>query len=264
MRTFRPFALILGLLLSPLILVAQSPAIKDSTALAVLSQMAAATGWNQLTVPSDAVATGTVIRSRGNAKDTVGFTLKAKGLRLERIEVQEGTGTITTIVNGDRAAVLKPEGVEFIPPHAVITMRSLVFPFLSDVVALSDGDVNLRYLGTETVGSERAYKVEIAREPAADDPMGELRHRATRLSLWVSTATWLPLQLGYTVIANDNPSAEQFVITSLSDYHLVDGLAIPFHQEESANNRRIYTLQLTGVVFNVGLSDAEFALPANP
>lgn len=256
----------LGSLLLCLVIIlaaaAQSPGVKDTTAFGVLSQMAAATGWSQLTVPRDAVATGTVTRYRGEVQDTVGITLKVKGYRQYRTEVQEAASVTTTIVSGDRAAVLKPEGIQSIPSHAALSMRPLVFPFLSDLAAATNPNVILTYLGVENIRGESAYRIEITRQPTSDDPIGEAERRAGPLTVWVSATSGLPVQIEYPRIANDNPTAVHRRTRYLSDYRRVGGLAIPFRQEELVNGKPLFTLQLTQVQFNVGLSDSDFAIPA--
>lgn len=241
---------------------AQSPPTKEPAAIALLARMAAATGWNPVTVPADAVATGTVTRFQGETRDTVAVTLKAKGARRFRTEVQQGASVTSTIVNGAGAAVLSPQATRWIPAHAVLAMRPMAFPFLSDLVATGDASVVVRYLGTETVRGEAAHKVEVFREPPTDDPTPEFSRRASRLVVWVSTVSGLPLQIEYRRIASDNATALSSHLRSFSDYRRVGGLLIPFHQEETLNGQPLLTLQLTQVQFNVGLPDSDFALPA--
>jgi len=262
MKTFRPLPtlFLIGVLL-PGAIAAQSPASRDSEALAVLGRMAAASGWTQLTVPVDVVATGVSVRHYGDNRSPMNVTLKAKGFRRYRTEVQDGISVSTTVVNGDRAAVLTSSGAQFFPPHAVLSMRPLTFPFLSELSTLADGDVTLRYVGTETVWGELTHRIEIGRQPAADDPWGVSRALASRITVWVSANTWLPVQIQHLRVPPGNPRLAKPFLRHLSDYRVVGGLLVPFRQEEFAKGTPIYTLQLNQVLVNVGLSDAEFALP---
>lgn len=66
----------------------------------------------------------------------------------------------------------------------------------------------------------------------------------------------------YTRVADNNPTALRTRVRSFSDYRVVGGLAVPFRQQDSDGGQLLYTLQLTQVQFNVGLSDSEFTLPA--
>jgi outer membrane lipoprotein-sorting protein len=221
--------------------------------------MAAATGWNSLTLPADVVATGTVTRYQGGASSSLTFTTKAKGVGRTRTELQNGA--TVSILNGDTGASVSSSSTQFIPRYAAVSMRPLTFPFYSDLVAAADPNVNLNYRGTETVGGQLAHRIEIVRQPGAGDALADARQRAGRLTVWVSASSWLPLQVEYVRIATDNPTATRSAIRTFADYRVVNGLAVPFLQEEFFNGQRLYTVQLTEIRFNVGLSDSEFTLP---
>ena len=262
MPTLRRVPLFLVSILISSAAAAEAQVTKDPQALAVLTQMAAATGWNPGSIPRDAVATGTVTRYRGDVQEALSVTVKARGARQHRTDLQAPVGQTSTIVNGDSAAAVKPDGNYFIPTHSAISMQPWCFPFFSDLTAAADPAVSLRYIGTETVAGQLAHRVEIKREPSASDPLRLVRRRAGQLTVWISASTFFPIRIEYVRIANDNPTAARPGIRIFSDYRAVNGLALPFHQEEFAGGQRLYALQLNSVNFNVGLSDADFALPS--
>jgi len=249
------------LLLFSIHVAAQGQASKDPAALTVLTQMAAATGWNSQTLPRDAVATGTVTRHEGDAQTTASFTLKVKGCREYRVDVQDTAGTRSTIVNGDSAATFTANGVRPIPPHSAISMQPLALPFFCGLAAFADPNISLRYAGTESAAGELAHRVEISRQLTSGDPLAAPRQRASRLTVWISTTSGLPLQVACTRIAEDNLTAGVTTIRLFSDFRMVNGIAVPSHQEERAGGQLLYSLQLGSVSFNAGLTDAEFALP---
>jgi outer membrane lipoprotein-sorting protein len=251
---YRPglLSLIALLLVAPHFASAQSDATapKDSDALLVLSQAAAATGWSKLTAPADIVATGTVTRFRRDTKETLAVTLKAKGFDKSRTELQGGP---TTIVNAGAGVASSFDETKWIAPHSARSMQPVAFPFLTDFVAFADADVSARYLGVETVRGQPAHKVELTR--GSD---------GAPFVVWVSSATGLPIQIQYLRVANDNATARNPHTRYLADYRVVSGLAVPFYQEDSVNGHVVYTLQLDKVAFNVGLSDSDFTLPPAP
>ncbi len=263
MRFTRPTLLAFLVLSASAFTSAQQPPPRDPQALVVLGQMAAATGWNGLSVPRDAVATGGVTRYRGTDQDTVSVTLKAKSCRVHRTDVQDSTGTRSTIVNGEGAVVVAASGTTFIPPHSAVSMQGIALPFFCDLAAFGDTTVSLHYSGTENVAGQPAHRVEISRQSLTEGSPTGAKHRANRLIVWISAASALPVQIASTTIAIDNPSAVTTTVRVLSDYRAVGGVAVPFRQQvQQANGQVLYTLQLTSINFNVGLSDVEFALPA--
>jgi outer membrane lipoprotein-sorting protein len=252
--------LLLGLILFLCASVTAQQNVKDTNAYAVLAQMAAATGWSRASNPSDVLATGTMTRYRGEQQDTAGITLKARGPRKLRIELQEPSSSRTSIVNGNGGILSTPEGTRRIPSHVAASEQPLVFPFLTDLAAANDDGISLSYLGIEDVRGEAAHRIEIIREPAADYPAREDRRKAIALTVWVSVARGVPVQIQYNLFAFDNPTSTFPATRYLSDYRRVGGLLVPFRQEESIDGEMRYVFQLSRVSFNVGLSDLDFDL----
>lgn len=234
---------------------------KDPQALAVLLQVAAVTGWNSLNLPRDAVATGRGIRYKAGAPETVELSLKARGPYQYRAEIQTGATVVSTVVNGLDAATFGPNGSRFISPESAVSIRPWALPFFTDITALGDPAVTLRYLGPEELEGITTHKVEIARQFGSSEPLAGSRARAGKFMVWVSTSTGLPVQIGYPLMASDHPKASITAIRRFSDYRSVLGIAVPFQQEELVQGTPRYSLQLTNVSFNVGLSDSDFQLP---
>jgi hypothetical protein len=241
----------------------QTTSTQDATALAVLAQMEAATGWNPGSVPADVLVTGTVTRYQGTAQDTMTITMKAKGSLQYRTEVQGASGVTTTVVNDQSAAASTPQATRSIPPHEALSMRPRALPFYSDLIAIGDPNVALVYIGTETVNGQLSHRIEISRVPLAGDPVAFLRRKADHLTVWISGSTSLPVQIGYPRIAEDNATAVLTYVRQYFDYTIVQGLAVPLRQEEFAGTTHLCTVQLTGVSFNVGLPASDFAVPLN-
>jgi len=63
-------------------------------------------------------------------------------------------------------------------------------------------------------------------------------------------------------LAIDNPAMKIPYRRVYSDYRTVNGLAVPFRQDEYAGAVLASTTELTAVQFNTGLVDGDFAIPA--
>ncbi len=240
---------------------AQQVPTRDPQALAVLIKMGTATGWNQSNIPNDVLATGTVTRYQGDVQTVLGITLKVKGPLVYRAEVQGASALTGTIVNDQTAVVLTLTGARFIPRHAALSMRPRALPFYSDLIATGDPSVALHYAGTETVNGQLAHRVEISREPSPTDPLAFLRRQANHLTVWVSASTWLPAQIAYPRIAENNVTAVATYVRQYLEYTVVQGLAVPLRQEEFAGTTHVSTLRLSQVSFNVGLPASDFTVP---
>ena len=82
------------------------------------------------------------------------------------------------------------------------------------------------------------------------------------MTIWIAK-TGLPAEIDYALLAMDNFRAVMHRARTFSDYRPINGVAVPFHQEEFVDGQNISKLDLTDVQFNTGVSDAEFNVPAS-
>src|SRR6266498_3443911 len=253
-----------ALLLSPVEMfgASQSPSgTKDPAALAALSQMVAATGWNPLNLPADALITGNVTRSSDQVTSAV--TLKIKGLGEFREDVQNSAGVTSTIVNNGQAAQLLPDGtLRVLGPQDAVSIWPVDVPVFSNLPsAASAPNVSVAYLGKETINSSLCNKIQISAQIQPIDPVSEITSRVATINVWLDATTALPVQLQYTRLASNNPSATALHIRQFSNYQQVNGIQVAFTQQEFMNGQLLYAFQFSAVNFNVGLTDSDFALP---
>jgi outer membrane lipoprotein-sorting protein len=236
---------------------------KDPTAVTVLIQMNAVTGWIRAARPMDINATGNLTRYSGDQKITTSVRFKTRTAGQFRMELQNAGKTQTKIVNGPAAADLLDTGqVRRLPPHIALSTRPVMFPFLLALGDFDQSDVSVRYLGTEDVAGQLAHKVEIRLEPSGDDAAADTIRRSSPLIVWISTTNYLPLQVDYIRLADTNRRAELHFVRRFADYRRVDGILIPYMQQEFVEGELRYSLQLSDVQFNVGLRDSDFVVPA--
>ena len=233
---------------------------RDPQAVAVLTQMLGATGWGRL--PSDGVASGIVTRFRADSQDAVTLTVKVRNGGQIRFELEDPASPSTTVVNSGQAVVTSLKETQAIPFAAASSLQQMTMPFFSKFLNLADTSMAFRFVGTETANGQQAYRVEIAQQIAATDLLASVRSPAAKLTIWVATASGLPIQMESYRIATDNMGVLVKHTSQFSDFRLVAGLLIPFHQEEFTGANRLYVLQLDTVQLNVGLTDADFSLAA--
>jgi hypothetical protein len=229
---------------------------RDPQALAVLSKMFSVTGWG---APTDAVAAGTITYNRGNSEDTVNVTFKFKGRSETRVDVADPAAPRSTVINGEEATFTGAAGVKSIPARSTLS-PSVALPIFSSLLNTSDPNLAFWFGGTETVDGQTANRIEIEYISPPDDPRPHAQRRDGHLTMWVSVASLLPIQIQYPRISRDNPTSVFTTTRVYSDYRTISGIAVPFHQDEYGGNQRISSLQLNTVSFNTGLSDTEFAI----
>jgi hypothetical protein len=233
---------------------------KDPAALAVLVHMAAATGWNLNSTPTDAVVTGKIDRASTNER--LNFTYKVRGRTQLRSDLQ-GTLSTTFVINNGEGAISHSDGSSrYIDPQEAFSVWPVLLPFFSSwPTAGSDPSMNVSYLGEEAVNSVPCSKIQIALLVDSAGPLRTVKQLTGEITLWVDTATGLPAQVQYTRTASGNSTASVVFIRQFSNFQQVSGLLIPFTQQEFIGSTLIATQTIGSVTFNVGLTDADFALP---
>jgi len=223
--------------------------------------MVAATGWNPLNLPADAVVTGSVTRSSDQVTSAV--TLKIKGLGEFREDVQNSAGVTTTVVNNGLAAQLLPDGTSrVLALQDAVSIWPVDVPIFSNLpLAASAQNFSVASLGTEMVSGALSNKIQISAQIQPVDPITDVTSRTASIIVWLDATTALPVQLQYTRLASDNPTASSLHIRQFSNYQQVSGMLVAFTQQEFMNGRLLYAFQFSAVNFNVGLTDADFALP---
>jgi hypothetical protein len=239
--------------------VASGGVAKDPRAVSLLAQMLAATGWTKQAAPGDAVLSGSVTRYFGDKSQSTSFTIQL-GKRDQYRYEEEGSSFIT---NGHAGAFRNASGkVTRIPPHAILESRRLVLPMLSIISDWNSPDVEVTYVGPSSVEGEAVIGIQLNRQDPDNDPLAKAKRLTSPIVAWISTARWAPVRVDYQIPALDSSRITTHETVLFFDYRTVDGMAMPFRQDVFFGDQRIKTMQLTGVRFNTGLTDADFKVSA--
>ena len=238
------------------------PVQKDAVALAILGQMAAATGWNSTNLPRDLVASGTTTVSAGGDSQVFSVTYKLRGASQSISELAGESGSSRTISDGKNSATVLPDGkVSRLPSYFARSMRQMAFPFMTQISHSGASDISVASVGTREISGSLCRGVTVAHRLDRDDPLARVEDLASPMTIWVSSTTGLPMQIDYALTGANNFKAVLHLSRTFSDYRMVNGLAVPFHQEEISQGQRNIALDLSSVQFNSGLVDSDFNVP---
>jgi hypothetical protein len=241
---------------------ASQPIQKDAAALAILDQMVKATGWNPTSLPLDLVATGTMTIYIGTDSNSYPVTYKLKGGSQISTELAEDAGTSRTVSNGKIAGAILPDGtVVPLPSYLAHSMRQMVFPFMTQITNSAAPDISVGLAGTLQINGTLCNGVALAHHLARTDPLAFVEDLASPMTIWISSTTGLPVQIDYALTGINNFKAVLHLSKTFSDYRIVNGVAVPFHQEEILQGQKNIVLDLIGVQFNTALTDADFYVP---
>ena len=186
-----------------------------------------------------------------------------KGLSQYRSDADNGGSITSIIVNNRIAAKLLADGsAQSLGLQDVVSIWPVEVPLFSNLVNASAAPgFSVTYLGVETVNNTSCSKIQISANIQPVDPITAITSLTGSIIVWLDAATGMPVQLQYTKLASDNPTATISRVRQFSNYQQVSGMQVAFTQQEFVDGRLLYTIQLSAANFNVGLTDADFALP---
>ncbi len=236
---------------------------QDPQAVAVVQAAFVAMGGAQAVAAyQDSVASGTVTIYTGGTPVSYPITMKSKGLRETRSELQLPKGSNVRIVNQGQGAILRPDG-SVKPLYSNNTFYEHVnhVPILSVLAEYASGNVNLLYNGVAQVQGQAEDVIEVDFVPNLSPVSGPIFAAMSRTLFFVNQSTRLVDKIQSTPFYEGDDKDSVTEETYLSDYRSINGLLVPFHQTLFVDGTLSTDLTFTSVNLNAGLADSEFALP---
>jgi len=223
-------------------------------------------GWTQVlnAPPLDVRAVGTLTHYSpdGISYPPVNFTVKCRGSKQYRLDIQTAKGMTTTIVNDIGGAFIATDGgVRTLSSSSAVSIRPPIFPFLLDALNLNDTRTHVSDSGP-LLPSGLRQQVR-ARLDLGPDVMSQLRGRASDTVLWLG-ADNRPMRIDFVRVAADNHYVTVPFSLLVSDYRVVNGIAIAFRQEEQLQGRtvKVMTFQTVQLGPSAAVSDSDFRVPS--
>lgn len=210
----------------------------------------------------DSVAAGTVALYTGGDPVSYPITMKSKGLRETRTELQMPKGTNVRIVNQGQGVIVRPDGsVRSSDSNNTFYEHVNHVPLLSLLSEYASGTVNLLYNGVQKMQGQSEDVIEIDFVPTLDPLVGPLYATMSRTLFFVNQTTGFVDKIQRSVFYEGNQNHSVGEEVYLADYRPVSGLLVPFHQTVFMDGKLDTDIKFTSVSFNVGFSDSDFALP---
>lgn len=254
--TASPQALVLIFSSSPILISQQSASAprRDSQAIALLQASVRAMGGN---VPSDSVATGSVVVVAGSltTSGTVRILTRGTDQSSEQFQSPSTTGSVT--YSRGSAAETTNGATRQLSLERSSTSQSLCFPLQFLVGALANPDESVQYIGPEPIGAQSTQHVRVRDTYASRSTLQSLAN-FTIYDVWVDSATGLPVRISTVRREGGGSSPGIAFDVSYSNYQTVTGILFPFTVQQSLNGTPWKTITITSVQPNTGLTDADF------
>ena len=260
-RTGAVCACLLLLLISVASTAQQATPRRDATALTFVSRvLTVAGGGTVVGAIADFSASGSIAYSWGAASVYGSATIKSRGAGQFRIDSQVPGGTLSMVVSNGTGALSLPDGMRSTIAHQdTLNVGNLTLPIICIYAAIQDTTVTIIDDGVVPLGSGQARKITIQQNfPEKIDPTHSLS-ADTKKDYFFDPSSFRLLQVRDTVPSrNYAVSGSIQHIIGFSNYQISNGILFPLSIAESVDGQSTWSLALTSVTFNTGLSDSDF------
>jgi hypothetical protein len=226
--------------------VAQTP---DSDASNIIRRSSLAMGCNTVGRDTPISAEGTLTVSSLAAPMRV--KIDTQGNDRMRSELDTVKEKKVTIINAGRGQIHHGDGgITALAEHNSSHQKPMHIPCLTNL-ALPPGQVDATFLRTEAIGADTFDVVDLELTNRPKEKQAADRMKTT---VWISRATGYLTKLQYVNAAEQDSNDTQLVQVEYTDYRVIDGLAVPFHQVTHAG-KAILDLQFDSVQLNTAAAD---------
>jgi hypothetical protein len=243
--------------------VCQSPATpqRDPKALTVVNQViAVAGGITNVSAVQDINGSGTVTFNWADEGVPRTATVKGRGSDQFRLDVSFPDGPRTWAVSKGIGFGKDVDGsITPISYWNAINFGSLTFPVAHLLAALQDSSLTVSYIGVETLNQSSVYHIQIQKTvPSSQDPTGRLS-KLTRIDYFVDPAIFYIVAIRAMTHPRDQVNEDHPLEVDFSNYQQIGGIVAPLSITEVSDGQAMFTIQLSQITFNAGLTDADFS-----
>jgi hypothetical protein len=233
---------------------------KDQASILLINRSLAAMGGSQPAAIADFVATGDVTYYWAGKEEKGSATLSGRGIGQFRFDANLAGGTRSWAVNNGTGALRDTNGkITTIPFHNAINLGSLTFPMFRLAELASDTAVTLSYSGPAEIESQQFECVHTHKQLFDKDPEGS-GNRLGDADLYFDPNTKLLVGIHDQSHPKRTMSKDVAHAVYFGDYRQVSGLLVPFTISEYLGQQKVWSLQISDIKFNTGLSDDVFIL----
>lgn len=233
---------------------------KDTQAVAAAQWALAAMGAQNLAPLATVSATGT-LTLQGDSALTFPVLYKSRGARQMRMELTTNKGIRLFTVNDKHGIIRYPDGsVRKLLDDNMAVQRVDYIPVLSLLSELARSDVASEYLGDTNLGNAPVHLIALSLYSGMSKEEAQRLQDRTRVLYYINAESGLVSKTDRTSYSENYPTESEKLETYFSDYRLLNGVQIPFHQQTFVNGKPYLDLALSGVSFNASVQDSDFSI----
>jgi len=237
---------------------AASPPARDPQAITLVQNAIAAMGGSGAGQIQDTLTQATTTWLQNPAAPATTTTIKTKGP--DKLRVDNGSGSALNSVIHNQGRNLRFAGAAWKqgPSANSFHKRPEHLPVVLLAYELARPDLTADYIGLETIGTQTAHHIRLARVSTMGNDLDAQQTKNSRLDVFIDPQSFLVLKISYLQFSETDWRLGLPMEIYYSDYRSVAGMLIPFNQRAVFNGNPMFNLSLSSVAFNQGLPDSDF------
>jgi hypothetical protein len=257
MRVARLILLLVVILYSSSTLISQQSTTapqRDPQATALLQASVRAMGGS---VPSDSVASGTIVIVAGSLATSGSVRILTRGMDQTLEQLALPPSTVATIYSRGAANATTNGTTQSLSLERTATCQSAIFPLPFLAAALANPDEAIQYVAQETSGEAQLHHIRISNTYNSNSPLQFLSDFTTT-DIWLDASTALPKTISFIRRDGGGASPKTLLTVSYSNFKSTSAILYPNSIQVSINGTHWTTTTIQSVSFNTGLTDADF------
>lgn len=231
---------------------------RDPQAITLLQKTLAAMGGLGAAQIQDTVTEANISWPGKPAAPGSSTVIKTKGPDRIRIE-NHSAGAIQTVIHNQGRNLRSVGGSWKQAPSAnSMHKRPEHLPALMLAYELERHGLSADYIGLETIGTQSAHHIRLARVSAMGNDLDAQMTKNSRLDVFIDSQSFLVLKISYVHLSEIDWRVGWPMEIYYSDYREVGGMLVPFNQRAVFNGNPMFILTVVSVAFNQGNPDSDF------
>lgn len=238
-----------------------TPVTKDPQAVAILNQsLSAVGGLTAINSIQDYTGTGSITYYWAAEEIQFPATVRGSGSTGFRLDATLPTGVRTWACSGFAGVLITPDGKRTVPSfYNQMISGSMTLPYLRIAAVLSDTSTSITYLGTTSVGGQELIQVHFSPAFGTTSPGHGKLPGLGEFDVFFDPTSFLILKLTETAHADTNYSQTYSHEIDFSNYQKNGNLSLPLTITEKVAGQTTWSLTLSSISFNGGLTADIFA-----
>jgi hypothetical protein len=212
-----------------------------------------------ITAVQDYTGVGNVTYNWAGAQVQASATVESMGVTTFRIDSSLSNGTRTWAVDNLAGVLIAPDGTRQNSSfYNLATSGSLTLPALRVASILQSTATSIAYVGQVTINGNTAYQIHCVLPANSSAPPAPSLPAFGAFDLFIDSTSFLVDSLQETAYSDANFQISFTHEIDYSNYQAVGGLAAPFGITESVGGQQTWSISLSSLSFNSGLTESVF------